>query len=209
MRRAGRPVRGVLASPDHREVPPPVSLTDAWKIPSAGRQCAACQVALLTGDLVTTSFRWLPGGPERRDLCETCGGAEENLADAFFWRRRLPDSHDRRPVVDYALLRELFTRMLQRGDEIYRRLSYLVALVLVRKRFLKLHGFEVRAGREVMVVSRGTGQPPFDVPAPYLSGEDMLAVREHLSRLLQADFAEGDLPDLQATAVAPPEPPAA
>src|SRR5262245_30706659 len=95
--------------------------------------------------------------------------------------------------------------MLQRGDEIYRRLSYLVALVLVRKRHLRLHGFEVRQGREVMVVSRGAGQPAFDVPAPYLSPEDMLAVREHLSRLLQADFAEGDLPDLQTSAAEPAE----
>ena len=184
-----------------------MSLTDAWKIPTASRQCAACNAALPVGHLVTTVFRWLPEGPERRDLCETCGQSEENLSDAFFWRRHLPESEARRPVVDYALLRELFTRMLQRGDEIYRRLSYLVALVLVRKRFLKLHGFEVREGREVMVVSRGTGQPSFDVPAPYLSGDDMLAVREHLSRLLQADFAEGDLPDLQAAA-APPAPPA-
>jgi hypothetical protein len=177
-----------------------VSLTDAWKIPSANRECAACRAALRTGDMATTVFRWLPEGPERRDLCEACGHSAENVGDAFFWRRRLPASEERRPVVDYALLRELFVRMLQRGDEIYRRLSYLVALVLVRKRFLKLHGFEVRAGREVMVVSRGAGQPSFDVPAPFLSGEDMLAVREHLSRLLQADFAEGDLPDLQPAA---------
>lgn len=182
-----------------------MSLTDAWKIPTASRACAACQAALRTGDLVTTSFRWLPEGPERRDLCEACGRAAENLDDAFFWRRRLPASEERRPVVDYALLRELFLRMLQRGDEIYRRLSYLVALVLVRKRYLRLHGFDVRAGREVMVVSRGAGQPAFDVPAPFLSAEDMLAVREHLSRLLQADFAEGDLPDLQAPAGSPVE----
>jgi hypothetical protein len=37
--------------------------------------------------------------------------------------------------------------MLQRGDEIYRRLSYLVASLLIRKRWLRLHGFEVRDGR--------------------------------------------------------------
>ena len=183
-----------------------MSLTDAWKIPAGSRECAACRRELHTGDCVTTAFRWLPEGPERRDLCEACGRSGDNMSEAFFWRRRLPADADRRPVVDYALLRELFTRMLQRGDEIYRRLSYLVALVLVRKRFLKLHGFEVRAGREVMVVSRGAGQPPFDVPAPFLTAEDMLAVREHLSRLLQADVAEGDLPELAAAGPAPEGP---
>lgn len=186
-----------------------MSLTDAWKIPAGSRECAACRRELRTGDSVTTAFRWLPEGPERRDLCEACGRAEDNVAEAFFWRRRLPADADRRPVVDYALLRELFTRMLQRGDEIYRRLSYLVALVLVRKRFLKLHGFEVRDGREVMVVSRGAGQPAFDVPAPFLTAEDMVAVREHLSRLLQADVAEGDLPDLAPGPGPAGEPPSA
>jgi hypothetical protein len=174
-----------------------LSLTDAWKIPTVTRACAACQRTLQTGDLVTTLFRLQAEGPERRDLCSECGQAGENLADAFFWKHRLSASDVRRPVVDYALLRELFARMLQRGDEIYRRLSYLVALVLIRKRWLRLHGFEVRAGREVMVVSRGAGEPHFDVPAPFLSAEDMLAVREHLARLLQADVVEGDLPDLQ------------
>ena len=184
-----------------------MSLTDAWKIPTASRACAACQAPLQTGQLVTTVFRLAPEGPERRDLCEACGHAEENVRETFFWRRRLPEPEaGRAVVVDYTLLRELFLRMLQRGDEIYRRLSYLVALVLVRKRHLKLHGFEVRAGREVMVVSRGAGQPSFDVPAPFLSAEDMLAVREHLSRLVQADFAEGDLlADVTAAPAAGPE----
>jgi hypothetical protein len=184
-----------------------LSLTDAWKIPTVTRSCAACRRALQTGDRVTTIFRLQAEGPQRRDLCSECGQAGENLAETFFWKHRLAASDVRRPVVDYALLRELFARMLQRGDEIYRRLSYLVALVLIRKRWLRLHGFEVRAGREVMVVSRGAGEPAFDVPAPFLSAEDMLAVREHLARLLQADVVEGDLPDLAA---APPsEPPAA
>ncbi len=181
-----------------------MSLTDAWKIPTAARRCAACQRELQTGEAVTTVFRWQPEGPERRDLCAACGQAGENLGDAFFWRHRLAAPDQRRPVVDYALLRELFTRMLQRGDEIYRRLSYLVALVLIRKRYLRLHGFEVRGGREVMVVSRGAGEPNFDVPAPFLTAEDMVAVREHLTRLLQADVVEGDLPDF--TAAAPPAP---
>jgi len=188
-----------------------VSLTDAWKIPNAARQCAACARPLRAGDVLTTVFRWQPEGPERRDLCADCGKAGDNLADAFFWRHTMPASDQRRPVVDYTLLRELFSRMLQRGDEIYRRLSYLVALVLVRKRYLRLHGFEVRDGREVMVVSRSVGEPSFDVPAPFLSAEDMVAVRDHLSRLLQADVAEGNLPELAEVAAqqAPPAGPPA
>ena len=48
-----------------------------------------------------------------------------------------------------------------------------------------------------MLVNRGAGQPSFDVPAPFLTAEQMLPVREHLTRLLAADI-EDELPDLDA-----------
>ena len=116
--------------------------------------------------------------------------------EVCFWTRRRPESAQQRTVVDYAMLRELFGRMLLRDDDVYRRLSYLVALVLIRKRFLRLVGFQRRAGREVMVVTRGAGQPSLDVPAPLLTAEDLLLVRDQLAQLLHADLADHDLPEL-------------
>ncbi|MGQ0552141.1 MAG: hypothetical protein ACT4PU_02845 [Planctomycetota bacterium] len=184
-----------------------MSQNEAWRLPQLGQACALCRAALAPGDFVTTRIRLLPTGPERVDVCAGCesrrGGiavenAETAASDEFFWRRRLPEQAARKPVVDYALLRELFLRLLGRGDEVYRRLSYLVALVLVRKRFLRLIGFEQRAGREVMVVTRGAGQPPLEVPAPFLDAQQLLEVREHLTRLLNAELPEDDLPELSA-----------
>jgi len=172
-----------------------VSLTEEWKIPAGADVCSACGEALSAGDPVTTVFRLGEGGPERADLCAACVESGEAPSDGFTWRRKQPESAQRKAVVDYALLNELFDRMLLRTDELYRRLTYLVALVLIRKRKLRLIGFELREGREVMVVNRGAGQPAFDVPAPFLTAEEMLPVREHLTRLLAADI-EDELPEL-------------
>ncbi len=142
-------------------------------------------------------IRLLPAGPLREDLCASCGEvAVAAAADVCFWTRRRPAASRQHTVVDFSMLRELFGRMLQRSDDVYARLSYLVALVLIRKRHLRLVGFERRAGREVMVVSRGAGQPALDVPAPLLDAEHLLAVREQLARLLNTELADQDLPEL-------------
>ncbi len=118
--------------------------------------------------------------------------------EVCFWTHRRPASGQQRALVDYAMLRELFGRMLLRPDDVYRRLSYLVALVLIRKRFLRLLGFQRRAGREVMVVTRGAGQPSVDVPAPLLTPEDLGLVRDQLAQLLNTDLADHELPELAA-----------
>jgi len=163
---------------------------DDWKLPSATERCAACSRELQVGEAVTSVIRLAGQGPGRQDLCASCGQSVGGDPDAFFWRRRRPPSSQRKAVVDYAMLRELFTRLLDRPGELYARLSYLVALVLIRKRHLRLQGFEVRSGREVMLVSRAAGEPSIEVPAPFLTPEDMLSVREHLNRLLQADLPD-------------------
>ncbi len=189
------------------------SLNDGWRIPALHEICQGCEAPLNAGERVTTVLSFGDLGPERSDLCEACGNSVGNsageassaaLRDSVFWRRVRPEDRSRRPLVDYALLREVFARLLGRSEPLYARLSYLVGLVLVRKRHLRLKGFEIRRGREVMLVTRGAGQPEIEVPAPFLSPEDMVVTRDYLMNLLAIDLGEEGLPDL-ATLVAHPE----
>jgi hypothetical protein len=161
-----------------------------WKLPSGLERCSSCACELAPGQPVTSVIRLAADGPGRQDLCASCGQTVGGEADVFFWRRKRPPAAERRAIVDYTMLRELFGRLLERPGELYARLSYLVALVLVRKRHLRLVGFEQRGGREVMLVSRAAGEPALEVPAPYLTPQDMLEVRAHLNRLLQADLPD-------------------
>jgi len=172
-----------------------VNPNDAWKIPSREEVCSGCSLALDPGCEVTVRLAFGEDGPQREDLCASCGEAVGNEAAGIFWKRAQPEQGDTRPVVDYIFLQEMFGRLLEREEEVYRRLSYLVGLVLIRKRHLRLKGFAARDGREVMIVSRGAGQPELVVPAPFLSAEDMADTREMLTQLLAADLPEGDLPE--------------
>jgi len=195
------------------------SLNDGWRIPAHHESCQGCEAPLAAGDRVTTVLCFGAEGPERKDLCEACGNsvgngedassdeaaagapadttAEAALRDTVFWRRARPENRSRKPVVDYAMLREVFARLLGRPEALYERLAYLVGLVLVRKRHLRLKGFEVRRGREVMLVTRGAGQPEIEVAAPFLSPEDMVITRNHLMSLLAVDLGDEGLPSLE------------
>lgn len=176
-----------------------MSDSDSWKIPASAEQCARCSAMLAVDGEVTVLLRFAGEVPTREDLCASCGNLVDVANSDVFWRHKLPESAVASPVVDYALLREMFHRMLGRSEPVYQRLSYLVGLVLVRKRHLRLRGFERRDGVEVMVVSRGAGEPEFDVPAPHLSVEVLLETRAHLTRLLAADLPSEDLEGLSTS----------
>lgn len=187
--------RGGIVEPFPDEL---ATLNDAWKIPAHHSACDACEAVLEPGQLVTTTLVFDDEGPRRRDLCTSCWETSDAGPDAIFWRRERTEAEvAKKRVVDYAMLRDVFTRLLEQDSVVYRRLAYLVGLVLVRKRFLRLQGFEPRDGREVMVVRRKAGDPSIEVPAPFLTAEDIVETREHLMRLLDADLGEGDLPSIE------------
>ena len=168
-------------------------MADEWKIPAPAETCGACGVALDAGAMIRVELDLDQGEPARRDLCESCGESVEIPDGHFSWKQRRAEEGDTRPVVDYGLLREVFTGLVKRTDSQSRRLAYLVALVLVRKRHLRLLGFERRDGQEVMVVRRTAEDPQVEVPAPHLGAEDLLQTREELMRLLSADLPMSDL----------------
>ena len=86
-----------------------VGLPDDWKIPSSADRCGRCETELQPLALTTAVLAFGPTGPHRVDLCEACGeSVEDSAGEAYFWRRRLPDENDRRPVVDYGVLRGIF-----------------------------------------------------------------------------------------------------
>jgi len=185
-----------------------------WQIPASAATCSRCQAGLQEGDAVTVVLTLDAAGPRRDDLCGRCEQQAPVDPGSLYWKRRVPARAAARPVVDYKLLREIFERLLQRSEPVYQRLAYLVGLVLLRKRHVRLRGFEVRDGREVMVVARAVDQPELVVPAPHLDAAELVETREQLTRLLATDLPSdagsgvGDdwlLPDLQGQPQQPAE----
>jgi hypothetical protein len=171
-----------------------VSTPDDWKIPDGLAFCDECDTGPPPGSPVTTILRFLDTGPVRRDFCASCPQAIDFGPGTFIWRHTLPEEGTKRLVVDYALLQEVFGHLIGRREPAYDRLAYLVGLVLVRKRLLRLKRFEARDGQEVMVVAAAAAAPELVVPAPHLTGEE----------LVEALAAETTAPAGASTAREPP-----
>lgn len=186
-------MRPLLACDPHAPERRHTLVDEEWKIPAPAELCGQCEQPLQTGALIRVELDLSAGEPTRRDLCEACGESVEIADGCFSWQQRRPDLGDSRPMVDYGLLREVFGGLVQRPDTKSRRLAYLVALVLVRKRHLRLLGFERQGGQEIMRVRKTVDDPEIVVPAPHLSSEALLETRGELMRLLSADLPLSDL----------------
>lgn len=161
---------------------------EEWVLPAPLEHCVRCQASLAAGTRVTVVLVLDAGGPRREDLCADCGQGVDGKSGQLFWRGPRVGPDRPRQVFDFAMLSEVFERMRLRAERPYQRLAYLLGLVLVRKRWLKLKGFGLRDGQEVMLVSRGAQEPEFAVPAPHLSADDLLETREQLQRLLSLEL---------------------
>jgi len=140
----------------------------------------------------------------RRDLCQACfreleAGAEEGL---LFWRGRRREKGQTGPVLDLASLRQLFDRLGDEDDpekiETARGLRYLVALLLLRKRWLKMVDAETaeQEAADLLVVDpKVEGMEPVALQAPALDSDGMSSLKEELMTLLDqqpASEAAGD-----------------
>jgi hypothetical protein len=121
----------------------------------------------------------------RRDLCEPCfleierSGGEPPI----FWRAHRKAAGSKEPVLDLMSLRGLFDRLGKVDDDRARSLRYFCALLLLRKRVLKMvrprNEAEERADL-VVIDPKVEGMEPVPLFAPGLEAADLGAIKQEL-----------------------------
>lgn len=115
-------------------------MAEDWKIHTDRTRCEKPGCPLPTSRSYFAVLEW----PEciRRDLCDACFSDYERRCPAeqppIFWRalRKTPTSKE--PVLDLVSLRALFDRLAGLEDDRARALRYFCALLLIRKRALRM-----------------------------------------------------------------------
>jgi hypothetical protein len=158
------------------------------KIPARGRRCADCNAPLLPGHQVFSILELQ--GYVRRDLCEACfarAGDGRNQHQTY-WRHRRPEPSMKELKVDLESVAELFQRLLDDTRPEVMGLRYLAALLLVRKRRLKLvHGQESEGQDLTVAVPGSEGNEPraLLLTAPDLSPESLERLKTEFLGSLQ------------------------
>lgn len=155
-----------------------------WQVPPAALRCAGDGRAFEVGELFRTYLFETEQGYERREYCAGCRPADAaGLVGSWTSRRPAPEPR-RRAVFDASGLLGLLRRL---GDDTAperQRLRFVLALLLWRKKLLKLLGTRDGAEGEVWEFVDAKDEEPLRMTRPELSDEQIERLSVQLSQIL-------------------------
>ncbi|QDU62521.1 hypothetical protein Pan216_33880 [Planctomycetes bacterium Pan216] len=150
------------------------------------KKCFVSGKEISPGDSYYTAVIETVTGLERRDyrVEHWTGPPEEALG---FWRSRLPEDKDAgkpKPVTVEAML-ALFEQFAEETEDPKRRqLHYVLALLLMRRKALKLHDVQQDGEHEVLIFRRPRSKENLPVMDPGLKETEVDRLEEELAELL-------------------------
>lgn len=116
-------------------------MNQEWNVNRCGERCAACSRAFDVGEWVQTVLYARGEAYERRDFCAGCAAGAEDAVRVGAWRARraAPAAPKARPIDREALL-EFFRRLESDGAPERVEFRFVLALLLWRKKVLRLEG---------------------------------------------------------------------
>ena len=175
-----------------------------WKIHTKEERCAECERVFEEGEAMFSVLRFSGEGLFREDHCDACFRArreEDGAEDLIWWRTRRRAEVRRGLAVDFEAVQGLFIALEGREEEPLQELRYLLCLLLMRKRRLKLVRVRRSAAGEAMLVRRPRTRKELEVFVFDLTPERAGALREQLEGLFEGAAIE----DVLARATRTPE----
>ena len=195
-----------------------MALDRDYKISASSHVCQACDRQFGVGDEYYSAVVEVEGEQvfARHDFCPDCWKPDA-AAYFSFWKTRVPEPEQPRrrgpQLVDLARLMQLFEHLDDAQEDHALRFRYVLALVLMRKRRLKVVSSRRLAGgrgEELTLREPGTDRRHV-VRAPSISDSEIRTVSDRLRDVLDMPEKWDQIPtgeSDQDAAAGPPAPPA-
>lgn len=158
-------------------------MSEGWRLDRAHEACGACSAAFAPDEDLFSLLRFRAAELRRDDLCRACFDARDPAEDAFWWRGKARRSaHALR--VDFDILLHAMARLAEDPRPERRDLAFLLALLLVRHRKLRLLRVEKRRGRETLILRKVRTTREFPVESRELTEEQRQKLSASLADLL-------------------------
>ena len=169
----------------------PMSNAPDWKLKRRDAACVDCGKAFEEEEAFFSVLTIDAEGLGRSDHCVRCFGERpESRADVVFWRTRRQPEKKRGLAVDFEAIEALFLALVGREEVRLQELGYLLSLLLMRKRRLKLVRVRRSGEGETMVLRRPRREEELEVVVFDLTPERMDALRRELERIVEGAGAE-------------------
>lgn len=161
---------------------------EEWKVDKRGRSCCVCSRAFGSEEDHYSGIAEAAGRFERRDLCTPCWEKRPELFS--FWCTRTEKREVRR-LEDVGAMTDFFKRLASSptDDPMRQKITYITALLLARKRKLKLAG---SSGGRLRVEKSWDGEA-VEIADPPISDGELLALKEQMEQLFEIEIGSGDL----------------
>lgn len=163
-----------------------------WKFTRRQVQCQSCETAFKDGERHVSAIVFEGEDLRREDHCTICFARRSNVSDLFFWFTRHAVGK-RALELDLATLEALFLRLEGRTEPRIRELRYVLCLLLMRKRRLRLD--RVARGErhgETMILHRPRRKETIQVHVFDFSPERLEVLKSDLLALLEGVEPEGE-----------------
>ncbi len=171
-----------------------------FRIAHKGACCGICRREFALGDEFISAIyevesdgagRTGEGEDEVRafERVDTCPGCFEKVeAPAFsHWLTRRPTDEVKKPLLDLGMARDFLVRLCREGNSERQGLTYILTLLLLRKRRVKLITQRVENEVTVMDLTVKTGEgdevEEITVPVTELTEEETTEIESELGRL--------------------------
>ena len=160
-----------------------------WNIQSRAHACQACGQPFIDQQPYHTLLLDLRHEIERRDLCETCWKNEHGASDRKGFISHWQGVYEVPPAAPEPIQKEnaesLLRKIMELNDARYAAASYILAVMLERKRVLKVKEQLQRDGQRIFVYEQPKSGDVFTIPDPNLQLNQLDAVQRDVAALLE------------------------
>ena len=192
-----------------------------WNIQSRAHACQGCGNAFTDKQVYHTLLFDEKQVLHRLDICDSCWqgqykhGTSERKGFISYWQG-IYEAPPASPVdpIQKASAESLLRKLIELNDPKYIPASYILAVMLERKRILKVKEQIIRDGQRVFVYEHGKAGDLFSVPDPNLQLNQLEEVQRDVAALLEHGLPDpnaaapvaSDTPMTEATATTDAEP---
>ena len=157
---------------------------EEWKISKRGRSCSVCQREFRSEEVLYSGIAEIEGRFERRDVCVPCWDKKPELFS--FWKTQMPKRELKR-LEDINAMQEFFKKLLEKpsDDPSRQKITYLTALLLARKRRLKLAGS--KDGK--LKIEKGWDGETVEIPDPPITDPELETLKQQMEALFEVEFS--------------------
>ena len=162
-----------------------------WNIQSREHQCHLCEQAFEDGAGYHTVLAHENHEYLRHDICHGCWkqqgeGEAERKGFISYWQGTYEAPPEAPPeAIQKDTAESLLRKLLETGDTRWREASYILAVMLERKRILKVKELLRESDGRVLVYEQPKSGDLFTIPAPALKMEELEQVQIEVAALLE------------------------